>query len=120
MKRFTNDFKGRQIQLKYVGDGHVVLPLDDAMEFLYTYTWGGEDAYDREVKEQFGIMTLHEYLLYLKSLLKGAHILKHENYLQEGYHYFLSKKIDFTDAVDNRNIRLPDSKAMFVIEKTID
>ncbi|MDI5788952.1 hypothetical protein PO124_12605 [Bacillus licheniformis] len=29
--------------------------MNDAMEFLYTYTWG-EEAYPHEVQEQFGYL----------------------------------------------------------------
>lgn len=40
LERYAEDFQGRAIQYERVSDNEVVLPINDAMEFLYTYTWG--------------------------------------------------------------------------------
>ena len=53
--KFFQEFKGRIIQYEVLADNTVKMPVNDAMEFLYTYTWG-EDSFVHEVQEQFGIL----------------------------------------------------------------
>lgn len=40
LERYAKDFAGRQIQFQRLGEQEVLMPVNDAMEFLYTYTWG--------------------------------------------------------------------------------
>ncbi|TWM58131.1 Trans-aconitate 2-methyltransferase [Bacillus paralicheniformis] len=49
LKRYVHDFKGRKVQILEAEKDAAVLFVNDAMEFLYTYTWG-EEAYPHEVQ----------------------------------------------------------------------
>lgn len=40
LERYATDFKGRGISYERLSDDEVIMPINDAMEFLYTYTWG--------------------------------------------------------------------------------
>lgn len=115
-KRYVQDFKGREIQYEILSSSEVKLPINDAMEFLFTYTWG-EDAYHHEVKEQFGYFTPTEYKEAISDLFGDkANILTCEHYLQTGYEEFLLPKVDFLNA-DYSTSRLPDSTCFIIIEK---
>nr|WP_252607219.1 hypothetical protein [Bacillus paralicheniformis] len=93
-----------------------VLFVNDAMEFLYTYTWG-EEAYPHEVQEQFGYFTPSEFWRCIeKELGERANILVFEHYVQEGYEEHLNPKIELTDRLGQR-VPLPDSTCFIVIEK---
>jgi SAM-dependent methyltransferase len=116
LKRYAEDFKGREIQYEVIGQNEVIMPINDAMEFLYTYTWG-EKSYVHEVNEQFGYFTpsaIREFVA--KVLGERAKIIELQHFLQEGYTIALSQKIQFFD--ENRNkVDLPDSTCLVVIEK---
>ena len=75
LKRYCNDFKGRVVNFEQVGENTVKMLVNDAMEFLYTYTWG-EQSYPLEVNEQFGYFTLSEYVEFIKENLPGAKIIE--------------------------------------------
>ncbi|MEC1439974.1 class I SAM-dependent methyltransferase [Bacillus sonorensis] len=114
--RYVRDFKGRQIEILEIEKDAAVLYANDAMEFLYTYTWG-EEAYPHEVQEQFGYFTPSEFRACIENELGGrANILVFEHYLQEGYEEHLSPKIELTD-VNGEEATLPDSTCFIVIEK---
>ena len=116
LRRYARDFRGRTIQYRIIGRQTVEMPINDAMEFLYTYTWGKE-SYVHEINEQFGYFTPSGYQDFLKETLgETAHILTCRHYLQEGYTLQLSPKIRFTDDHD-RPCPLPDSTCVIVIEK---
>lgn len=116
LQRYVKDFKGREISYTVVGQNEVLMKINDAMEFLYTYTWG-DDSYAHEVQEQFGYFTPSEYMAFIQNTLgESAKIIELRHYLQEGYTIELAKKIEFFD--ENRNIAsLPDSTCLIVIEK---
>lgn len=116
LRRYAGDFKGREIVYKVIGQNEVLMPVNDAMEFLYTYTWG-EKSYVHEVNEQFGYFTPGGFRAFITSVLgDGAKIVELKHFLQEGYTIALSQKIEFFD--ENRNpSRLPDSTCIVVIEK---
>ncbi|WOO36859.1 class I SAM-dependent methyltransferase [Anaerocolumna sp. AGMB13020] len=116
LKRYAEDFKGREINYKVIGHNEVILPINDAMEFLYTYTWG-EKSYIHEVNEQFGYFTPLGFENFITEVLGNkAKIIILKHFLQEGYTIALSQKIEFYDI--NRNaVRLPDSTCLVVIEK---
>lgn len=116
LARYASDFKGRQIEYTVVGQNEVLMPVNDAMEFLYTYTWG-EKSYVHEVNEQFGYFTPSAFREFIMTVLgTRAKIVEFKHYLQEGYTIALSQKIEFFD--EKRNpIRLPDSTCIVVIEK---
>ncbi|WP_226675963.1 class I SAM-dependent methyltransferase [Rossellomorea aquimaris] len=115
-KRYVGDFKGRAITYRSAGEDAVILNVNDAMEFLYTYTWG-EEAYPHEVQEQFGYFTPSAFREFIhRTLGDQVDILIFEHYLQEGYEGHLETKIEFTDE-DGTPASLPDSTCFMVIEK---
>lgn len=116
LKRYKKDFKGREIEFALLGQNEVLMPVNDAMEFLYTYTWG-EKSYVHEVNEQFGYFTPNGFMEFISSELgNAAHIIESRHFLQDGYTIALSQKIEFFD--ENRKpVRLPDSTCIMVIEK---
>lgn len=114
-KRYVGDFKGREINAEILDQQTVLLPVNDAMEFLYTYTWG-EESYHHEVKEQFGYLTLSGFSDVIKEHLLGANILVSTSYLQQGYEDNLLEKITIQNE-DLSSVRLPDSTCFIVIEK---
>lgn len=119
LQRYVKDFKGREITYSVVGQNEVLMKINDAMEFLYTYTWG-EDSYAHEVQEQFGYFTPSEYLAFIKDTLgDSAKVIELRHYLQEGYTLELAKKIEFFDEHRNK-VNLPDSTCLIVIEKIKD
>lgn len=117
LKKYKNDFKGRDIEYKILSDNRVLINENDAMEFLYTYTWG-EEAYALEVKEQFGYFNLNEYKKFIQDNLQGSKIIFANEFLQNGYSEHLLNKISYYD--ENMNtIDLPNSTCIIVIEKGI-
>ncbi|MEY9096411.1 class I SAM-dependent methyltransferase [Paenibacillus sp. RC84] len=116
LMRYTGDFAGRQIQVEYAENGDVVMPVNDAMEFLYTYTWG-EEAYVHEVQEQFGYFTPSDYADFIGKVLGSeAVIVEFRHFLQEGYTDALAGKVVFMDE-KGAPVPLPDSTCLIVIEK---
>ncbi len=117
LERYAKDFKGREIEYTVVGQNEVLMPVNDAMEFLYTYTWG-EKSYVHEVNEQFGYFTPSGFKAFIASVLgSNARIVEFRHFLQEGYTIALSQKIELFDEKRNPT-RLPDSTCIVVIEKT--
>lgn len=116
LERYARDFKGRQIQYAVTGHNEVIMPVNDAMEFLYTYTWG-EKSYVHEVNEQFGYFTPSGFRDFILGLFGGrARIAELRHFLQDGYTIALSPKVRILD--ENRSeTRLPDSTCLIVIEK---
>lgn len=118
LERYAKDFAGREIEYAVLSDDEVELPVNDAMEFLYTYTWGAE-AYVHEVQEQFGYLTPSGYREFIHETLgKEAVILVAEHYLQEGYTEALQERIILTDEKGSA-VPLPDSTCLWVIEKPL-
>lgn len=116
LEQYVQEFKGRIIQYEVLADNTVKMPVNDAMEFLYTYTWG-EDSFVHEVQEQFGILTPNDYKDFVKGIFGDkVNIVQAMNYLQDGYTNHLSEKIEFTDESGNA-VALPDSTFFMVLEK---
>ncbi|MHA7964129.1 class I SAM-dependent methyltransferase [Paenibacillus sp. CAU 1782] len=116
LERYSRDFKGRAIQYSKIAPNEAVMPVNDAMEFLYTYTWG-EEAYVHEVQEQFGYLTLSQYKALVHDLFGGeAVILESRAYLQEGYTEALQDKVRLYDG-DGNETPLPHSTCLLIIEK---
>lgn len=116
LKRYSTDFKGREINYTITGHNEVMMKINDAMEFLYTYTWG-EQSYVHEVNEQFGYFTPSEYVDFIKRVLgENAEIKVEKHFLQEGYEIALSSKIEFLNE-EREKTALPDSTIFIVIEK---
>lgn len=116
LTRYASDFKGRDITYEQLSETEVRMPINDAMEFLYTYTWGAE-AYVHEVQEQFGYFTPTQYAECIRGTLGPEAIIRvQQHYLQEGYAEALADRIEFMDEV-GKPVTLPDSTCLYVIEK---
>ncbi|CAH1224292.1 hypothetical protein PAECIP111892_05464 [Paenibacillus auburnensis] len=116
LERYAGDFAGRKIQYEVVGEQEVLMPVNDAMEFLYTYTWG-EEAYVHEVQEQFGYFTPEQYVKFIRERLgEQAQIEVFRHYLQEGYTLALQERVVIMDEHGNETA-LPDSTCFMVIRK---
>jgi SAM-dependent methyltransferase len=121
---FCRQFEGRRIVFEPAGDDRVRLSSADAMEFLYTYTWGPE-SFPYEVREQYGILTYAEYrtriLEWLADFERQPRAIelpaREASYLQEGYRHGLAGKIELFDGA-GRPVELPDSNCLIVIEKS--
>jgi SAM-dependent methyltransferase len=117
---YVAQFEGRAIRYRELGDHRVELATADAMEFLYTYTWGPA-SFPYEIRELYGILT---YDAYVAAVLcwcgAGAAVVELptalRSYLQPGYRDNLASKIELTDEYDLAT-ELPDSNCLIVIEK---
>lgn len=118
--QYVRDFKGRKIKFETLTPApdiiEVRLPVNDAMEFLYTYTWGPE-AYAHEVQEQFGYFTPREFRETIgEACGDSANIIVLKHYLQQGYEEALAPKMTLLDT-NHQQVQLPDSTCFIVIEK---
>jgi SAM-dependent methyltransferase len=100
----------------------VELSTADAMEFLYTYTWGPA-SFPYEIRELYGILTYDDYVAHLVSWCGGeaaARVVELppdlRSYLQPGYREHLRGKIVLTDERD-QPVEPPDSNCVIVLEK---
>lgn len=119
-KQYAEDFKGYNVKIETVSKDTIALDEQDAMEFLYTYTWGGEH-YKREVQEQYGLMSAYDWIIFVQDCFDKADyagsVVTYNHYLQEGYNYHLSKRLTYLNT-DWQVEKLPDSNGLFVFEKT--
>ena len=119
---YVMQFEGRRIAFREVDADRVELSTADAMEFLYTYTWGPA-SFPYEVRELYGILPYDDYVSAIVEWVGGtaaakvvdipAHL---RSYLQPGYRDHLAGKIELTDDAD-RPAELPDSNCLIVVEK---
>ncbi len=124
LELFVRQFEGRPIRYQSCGDDQVMLSTADAMEFLYTYTWGPA-SFPYEVREQYGVLTLDEYRRCLVEWLTGPDSGVWlvpvpddlASYLQPGYVKALAGKIELCD-ISGKPVPLPDSNCLLVAEKT--
>jgi len=116
---FAAQFEGLRLTWRDLLDGRVELDAHQAMEFLYTYTWG-PDSFPYEVREQYGILSYDQYAAAILEWLPGARLVPlpagHAHYLQQGYVDALAPKIELTDELD-RPVPFPDSNCLIVVEK---
>lgn len=118
LKRYCNDFKGREVTFDSISSDTVMMRVNDAMEFLYTYTWG-EGSYSLEVKEQFGYFTPNQYVNFINEIFDNkCKIIECKHFLQDGYEEHLLEKIDFYDE-NYMPVPLPDSTCIIVVEKIL-
>lgn len=115
LDNYCKDFKGRKVTYTKLDECTVKMLVNDAMEFLYTYTWG-ENSYSLEVKEQFGYLTPTEYIKLINDNLSGYKVIFSKAFLQEGYEENLLNKISIYDEEMNV-VSLPNSTFILVIEK---
>jgi hypothetical protein len=122
---FLKEWKGRPVRVRELSPTRFQLAANDAMEFLYKYTWGAE-SFPYEVRECYGIMTLDRYRTALVEWLTGADpgfaprlVAVPDamaSYLQPGYVKGLEAKVRLFDG-EMRPATLPDSNALLVVEK---
>ena len=117
---YATQFEGRAIRFTELAPDRVELSTADAMEFLYTYTWGPA-SFPYEIRELYGILTYDEYVTRLVEWCGGdaaATIIDTplRSYLQPGYAHHLASKIELTDEHD-RPVPLPDSNCLIVVER---
>ena len=117
---FVREFKGRRIEFQEIGENSVLIDSADAMEFMYTYTWGPE-SFPYEVREQYGVMTYPDYcksvLSWLGNRARLVEIPANDALvLQPGYITALKDKVRLTD-IDDNPVPFPPSNAMIVVEK---
>jgi SAM-dependent methyltransferase len=119
---YVAQFEGRAIKFTELSADRVELSAPDAMEFLYTYTWGPA-SFPYEVRELYGILPYDEYVAALVDWVGGRDAAKVidipaqlRSYLQPGYRDNLANKIELTDDHD-RPVELPDSNCLIVIER---
>ena len=117
---FCREFKGRTIQFETAGAHTVRLDSADAMEFMYTYTWG-PDSFPYEVREQYGVLPYDDYCAHIRQWLgERARILTvppaEAQYLQPGYVEALKDRLKLMDE-SGRVVDFPPSNAIIVIDK---
>ncbi len=117
---YVAQFEGRAIQFTELAPDRVELSTADAMEFVYTYTWGPA-SFPYEVRELYGILTYDDYVARLVQWCGGdtaARVVDppERSYLQPGYRDHLATKIELTD-VHDRPVELPDSNCLIIIER---
>lgn len=115
LDNYCKDFKGRKVTYTKIDECTVKMLVNDAMEFLYTYTWG-ENSYSLEVKEQFGYLTPTEYIKLINDNISDYKVIFSKAFLQEGYEENLLNKISIYDEEMNV-VKLPNSTFILVIEK---
>jgi SAM-dependent methyltransferase len=117
LELYRQQFEGRAIRYRELAPDRVELSTADAMEFLYTYTWGPA-SFPYEVREQYGILTYEDYLTTLLAWCPGARVVDNplRSYLQPGYRDHLAGKVELTDERD-QPVALPDSNCLLVIER---
>jgi hypothetical protein len=119
---YVAQFQGRPIRFAEHGDGRVELSTADAMEFLYTYTWGPA-SFPYEVRELYGILPYNDYVEALIGWCGGPSVAAVvdvppalRSYLQPGYRAGLAGRIELADDHDTP-VALPDSNCLIVIER---
>jgi SAM-dependent methyltransferase len=120
LELYAAQFEGRKIAFTVLDPDRVEMSAADAMEFLYTYTWGPA-SFPYEVRELYGLLPYDEYVAQLVAWCGGeARVQVVDNplrsYLQPGYRDNLAGKIELTDEHD-RPVPLPDSNCLIVLER---
>ena len=106
IKRFKQDFP----DLCKESLSEDLLTLDDAKEFLYTFTWG-EKSWNREVQERFGILTVEQWKKLIKR--KGFTIRNFMTSAEE-YQKYLAPKSEITKVIE---FLLEETTMLVVAEK---
>jgi len=117
---YCAQFEGRRITYTELADGRIEMTSPDAMEFLYTYTWGPA-SFPYEVRELYGVLPYDAYVAQLVAWCGGEAACRVvdnplRSYLQPGYPASLAGKIELTDEHD-QPVPLPDSNCLIVLER---
>ncbi|MDB4961040.1 MAG: methyltransferase [Myxococcales bacterium] len=118
LELYCAQFEGRAIAYRDLGPDRIEMTTADAMEFLYTYTWGPA-SFPYEVRELYGILPYDDYVAQLLAWCgPDARVVENplRSYLQPGYRANLAGKVELTDEHD-RPVELPDSNCLIVIER---
>lgn len=120
LELFCAQFEGRAITYRELSADRVEMSAADAMEFLYTYTWGPA-SFPYEVRELYGVLTYDAYVARLVAWCGGEDRVRVvdnplKSYLQPGYRDHLAAKVELTDEHD-RPATLPDSNCLIVLER---
>jgi len=120
LELYRAQFEGRPITFVELAPDRVEMTAADAMEFLYTYTWGPA-SFPYEVRELYGILPYAAYVAKLVEWCGGpavAQVIDNPlgSYLQAGYRDALAGKIELTDEHD-QPVPLPDSNCLIVLER---
>ncbi len=118
LELYCAQFEGRRVSYTELSPTRIEMSTADAMEFLYTYTWGPA-SFPYEVRELYGILPYDEYVRQLLDWCgPTARVVPNPlgSYLQPGYRDNLAQKIQLTDENDEP-VDLPDSNCLIVIER---
>ena len=106
LERFRTDFP----DICKESFGKEFLTLDDAKEFLYTFTWG-EKSWNREVQERFGILTVNQWK---KLVRRKGFTIKNFMTSAEEYKKYLVPKIEISNVIESL---LEETTMLVVAEK---
>lgn len=112
MEFWANGANGYNLTQMLNNKTMVTCGLNDAMEFLYTYTWG-KDSMNHERQERYGFLSLDSYKLLLEAV--GFEDVNGISYLQPGYVENL-RHVNFLDLTEVSSV-LPDSNMVLVGRK---
>ncbi|MBI4387332.1 MAG: methyltransferase domain-containing protein [Elusimicrobia bacterium] len=127
---YISNFEGRKIPLKILSNeldagktARIRIQRKDAMEFMYTLTWGPE-SFPYEVREQYGVLKRSEYVRLIHNIAaeRGIPVLETpvppewRSYLQQGYVRNLQDKVALFDE-DGQEAPFPPSNMILVFEK---
>ena len=68
---YVAQFEGRTIEYRELAPDRVELSAADAMEFLYTYTWGPA-SFPYEVRELYGILPYDDYVARARRVVRAS------------------------------------------------
>lgn len=96
--RFQKDFRGFDkceidCTIRETGDGRYIVGQGFLKEFLSTYTWG-EESYEREICERFGILCKSEWI---DALNKAGFTVETVSESKEEYETYLSDRVMITN-----------------------
>ncbi len=106
-KREFPDYDGSVFET----DKPCTLTMENAKEFLYTFTWG-DKSWNREVVERFGILTTIEWKRLVR---KYGYDIKNLMISAEEYKKYLAPKIEITGTIERL---LEETTMLLVAEKT--
>lgn len=101
-RNYLRDFKGLE-ELRdesgnwrdvRVDDNVITAPINLVRECLYTITWGPM-SYPSEVQEQFGYLTLENYVKVLEEI--GMNVIEAKQFTESGYPAHLDDKVELID-----------------------
>lgn len=115
-KRFVKEFPAPEFFATQVDDWMFEMSYANAMEMLYTITWG-EESFPFEINEQLGFFDYWDWSQMAATLSqRGLGLVHFEEYLQQGYVKHLAGKVAITDK-NLQDLPLPASNSIIVFMK---